>query len=192
MDTNEPEEKRLASPMTGHTFWHETELGRALAKRLPRRCTRVIIDIPVMGVVKIYYATVDSGPVLDLKWDDVIEQIEICKPKEPGLRMNAEQQRLIAITDAYRRTFKKTMFTTEEVASWAIEQNLWPVPRRGAPEKICLEWEEQLNKVTEPSPDGNGQRSAEVQHGKQPDGRSEGVEAIRAIDAAGDKEATAG
>ena len=81
MNPNEPP-KKTAEMMIGYTFWHETELGKALAKRLPRRCTRVIIDIPIKGLVKIYYATVDTGPVLDLKWDDVIEQMVICDPKD--------------------------------------------------------------------------------------------------------------
>lgn len=80
MDTNEHEEKAVMRAMDGQEFWYETELGKALAKRLPGGCTRIIIDIPVEGLVKIYYATVDSGPVLGLKWDDVIEQFDICKP----------------------------------------------------------------------------------------------------------------
>ena len=63
--------------MTGMQFWHETELGRALAKKLPPMITRVIIDIPFNEAVKIYYSSVDTGPILDLRWDEIIKHIKI-------------------------------------------------------------------------------------------------------------------
>ena len=66
--------------MSGIEFWQKTELGKALAKRLPPKITRVIIDIGIEDPVKIYYSTFDTGPILNLRWDDVIEQFEVCEP----------------------------------------------------------------------------------------------------------------
>lgn len=63
--------------MTGFQFWHETELGKALAKKLPPMITRVIIDIPMDGPVTIYYSTIDTGPILNLNWDSVIQHVKI-------------------------------------------------------------------------------------------------------------------
>jgi len=68
--------------ISGMELWHNTELGKALAKVLPPQLTRVIIDIPVYGAVKIYYASIETGPTLDLKWDEIIERVEVVKPKE--------------------------------------------------------------------------------------------------------------
>jgi len=79
MDTNEHEVANH-EVMTGIRFWQETALGKALAARLPKEVTRVIIDIPAEDLVKIYYASVNSGPLLDLKWDDVIEYFGLCTP----------------------------------------------------------------------------------------------------------------
>ena len=70
--------------ISGMEFWHNTEFGKALAKVLPPQLTRVIIDIPVYGAVKIYYASIETGPILDLKWDEIIERVEVVKPKEAG------------------------------------------------------------------------------------------------------------
>ena len=64
------------------------------------------------------------------------------------MKYRAKRARLIAITDAYCKLHGKTSFTTDEVAEWALAQNLWPVPKRGHPEAICSAWERQLEKAT--------------------------------------------
>ena len=71
----------VSAAISGMEFWHNTEFGKALAKVLPPKLTRVIIDIPIKGAVKIYYASLETGPILDLKWDEIIEQFEVVKPK---------------------------------------------------------------------------------------------------------------
>jgi len=68
--------------ISGVDFWHNTEFGKALAEVLPPKLTRVIIDIPINDVVKIYYASVETGPILDLKWDEIIEQFEVVTPEQ--------------------------------------------------------------------------------------------------------------
>ena len=92
MNTNEHKAKKGAGPMTGIEFWHGTELGRALAGKLPPQLTRIILDIPVEGLVKIYYASIDTGPVLDLKWDEVIEHFDVCKPSGAGVPSESTRQ----------------------------------------------------------------------------------------------------
>jgi len=67
--------------ITGIELWQNTELGRALKKILPPEITRVIIDIQIKAPVKIYYASIDTGPILDLKWDEIIEKCEVVKPE---------------------------------------------------------------------------------------------------------------
>jgi len=66
--------------ISGTELWQNTELGKALAKVLPPEITRVIIDIPCEGIVKIYYASVETVPIVNLKWDEVIEQFKVVKP----------------------------------------------------------------------------------------------------------------
>ena len=68
--------------MSGMVFWNNTEFGKALKKVLPTKLTRVIIDISLNDAVKIYYASVETGPILDLKWDEIIEQFEVIRPNE--------------------------------------------------------------------------------------------------------------
>ena len=68
--------------MSGMEFWNNTEFGKALKKVLPTKLTRVIIDISLNDAVKIYYASVETGPILDLKWDEIIEQFEVIRPNE--------------------------------------------------------------------------------------------------------------
>jgi hypothetical protein len=68
--------------MTGCQFWFDTELGKALAKKLPTKITRVIIDIPLEKPVTIYYSTIDTGPILNLNWDEVIQHVKIEEVKE--------------------------------------------------------------------------------------------------------------
>jgi len=49
------------------------ELGIELLDKglVPKDCHRVVIDIPVDGLVKIYYATYDNSP----KLDDLIKRL---------------------------------------------------------------------------------------------------------------------
>ena len=63
------------------------------------------------------------------------------------MEYETKKERLIAITDAYRKAFDKSMLTAEEVAAWAVGNYLWPVPRRGDPEALCDEWERRLKKA---------------------------------------------
>ena len=75
--------------ITGMELWSDTELGKALKNVLPPGITRVIIDIQIKDSVKIYYASVNTGPVLDLKWDEIINRCEVVKPrKENDNRFN--------------------------------------------------------------------------------------------------------
>lgn len=60
------------------------------------------------------------------------------------MKYKTKQQRCIAITDAYRKAFGVSMFTMDEVAAWAIERGLYPVPTRGDPEELCVAWENRL------------------------------------------------
>jgi len=71
--------------ISGIDFWHNTEFGKALARVLPPKLTRVIIDIDIHDVVKIYYASIETGPILDLKWDEIIDQFEVVKPAVPAV-----------------------------------------------------------------------------------------------------------
>jgi len=73
-----------AKAISGVELWHNTELGKALRKVLPPELTRVIIDIGIDSPVSIYYASLDTGPIVDLKWDEIIERCEVVKPKEAG------------------------------------------------------------------------------------------------------------
>jgi len=64
--------------ISGMELW-QTEFGKALAKVLPPKLTRVIIDIDIHDAVRIYYASLDTGPILDLKWDEIIGRFEVVK-----------------------------------------------------------------------------------------------------------------
>lgn len=68
------------------------------------------------------------------------------------MRYKTKRARLIAITDAYCKLHGKTSFTTDEVAEWALAQNLWPVPKRGDPKAICWAWEHLLVTATREQP----------------------------------------
>jgi hypothetical protein len=65
------------------------------------------------------------------------------------MKYKTKQQRLGAIIDAYRSKCNKSMFTTDEVATWAISEGLWPTPKRGDPEALCDEWERRLEEKTQ-------------------------------------------
>lgn len=69
------------------------------------------------------------------------------------MKYNTKQQRLVAITDTYCKIFNITMFTSKEIADWAISMGLWPVPRRNDPAEICDEWEQRLEKTANQLPD---------------------------------------
>ena len=60
------------------------------------------------------------------------------------MRFKTKQKRLMAITDAYCKLHGKSSFTVDEVAEWALAHALWPVPKRGDPEVVCLAWEARL------------------------------------------------
>jgi hypothetical protein len=83
-------EESIKTAITGLGLFQETELGKALRKVLPPRLTRVIIDIPVGEVAKIYYASIDSGPIVDLKWDQIIEQFEVVSPQKNAKKLTTE------------------------------------------------------------------------------------------------------
>ncbi len=68
------------------------------------------------------------------------------------MKYKTKRQRCIAITDAYRQVFNVTMFTTDEVATWAISQGLWPVPKRGDAEDACEAWERRLANAKSKTP----------------------------------------
>lgn len=40
------------------------------------------------------------------------------------MKYKTKKQRIGAMLDTYRRLFKKTMFTTDEVAAWAVKVSL--------------------------------------------------------------------
>lgn len=63
------------------------------------------------------------------------------------MKYKTKKQRLLAITDAYRRITGKKMFTAKEVAEWAISCWLFPVPTRGEEPETCTEWERRLEAV---------------------------------------------
>ena len=66
--------------MIGADLMNKTKFGKSLSKKLAMpmdKITRIIIDIPADGFVRIYYETVDSSSLLDLKWGNDIGKIEI-------------------------------------------------------------------------------------------------------------------
>ncbi len=60
------------------------------------------------------------------------------------MKYPTKQKRLLAIADAYMAVFRKSQFTTSEVADWAIRKGLYPVPRRGDRVEECEVWEKRL------------------------------------------------
>ena len=72
------------------------------------------------------------------------------------MRYKTKRKRLMAIADTYCKLHKKTSFTTDEVAEWALAQSLWPVPKRGDPAVICLAWERQLERAKTTAEVGDG------------------------------------
>ena len=66
--------------ITGIELYNQTELGKALIKVLPPKLTRVIIDIGIDGPVRIYYASLNTGPIVDLDWSGIIERFEVVEP----------------------------------------------------------------------------------------------------------------
>ena len=71
--------------ITGMELLHGTDFGRALLQHLPKELTRIVIDIPVTDIVKIYYQGVDASALLDLKWGDEFGKIEIVSVDGPML-----------------------------------------------------------------------------------------------------------
>lgn len=65
-----------------------------------------------------------------------------------------KQKRCVAVVDAYSKKTGKTSYTMTEVSQWAIDNYLWPIPKRGDSEETCAAWELQLLKA-----------ASEVQHG---------------------------
>lgn len=56
-------------------------------------------------------------------------------------------KRLLAIVDAYSKVTGKTSYTMDEVAQWAVDKGLWPVPKRGDSPFLCEVWEEHFDAV---------------------------------------------
>lgn len=75
------------------------------------------------------------------------------------MKYETKQKRLVAIFEGYRRATNKTLVTTQEVAEWAMSQELWPVPRRGDPDPICENWELRLNQAIMAAPAASERRS---------------------------------
>lgn len=65
------------------------------------------------------------------------------------MKFPTKQKRLVAIFDAYLKRSKKTGATTDEVADWAMANDLWPVPTRLDSETACTEWEQRFQAATE-------------------------------------------
>ena len=67
--------------------------------------------------------------------------------QKPSLKYNSQQERLMAIIEAYRQTHGGCPggWTAEEVARWAEESDLYPVPKRGDSWTACASWELKLN-----------------------------------------------
>lgn len=60
--------------------------------------------------------------------------------KKSVVKYRTKQARLMAIVDAYRSLWPGP-WNNEDVASWATEHGLWPVPPRTANENVALAWE---------------------------------------------------
>lgn len=60
------------------------------------------------------------------------------------MKYHTKGQRLVALTETWTKMHGATTFTTTEVATWAIANGLWPVPKRGDPEELCRAWESRL------------------------------------------------
>ena len=67
------------------------------------------------------------------------------------MRYKTKQKRLMAITAAHCKLHRKSSFAVDEVVEWALANALWPVPKRGDPEGICLGWEKRLATIQEQS-----------------------------------------
>ena len=61
------------------------------------------------------------------------------------MKYKTKQQRLIAISE----TYCKSPFTINELATWALANSLYPVPKSGDPEAICSAWEHRLETASQ-------------------------------------------
>lgn len=62
--------------ISGFDFFNSTDLGKVLAEKLPKGLKRVIIDIPIDGVVTIYSQGIDSSVLLDIDVDKIPPEIK--------------------------------------------------------------------------------------------------------------------
>lgn len=66
----------------------------------------------------------------------------MAKPKYP-----TKQKRLCAMFECYLNLSGKTGVTTDEVAAWAMQFGLYPVPSIRSAQAECLAWEEKFASV---------------------------------------------
>jgi len=65
---------------------------------------------------------------------------------EISMEFKTKKERLLAIVAAYQ-TYVNRPVTIEEVATWATEHGLWPVPKRGDPVEECDAWESRFEEA---------------------------------------------
>ena len=66
------------------------------------------------------------------------------------MKYPTKQKRCCALFEAYLRIHKKTEATAGEVAAWAVENGLYPVPVRQDWPQICAAWEKRLEALESP------------------------------------------
>ena len=59
-----------------------TELGKALAKRLPPETRRIVRDIAYDDAVKVYYECYATEGLLNFDWDSFLTGADIIAPKK--------------------------------------------------------------------------------------------------------------
>lgn len=68
------------------------------------------------------------------------------------MKHKTKNERLCAIAHAYQKKFGKTSFTIDEVSEWALQEGLYPCPKRGDPEDVIELWEREFERASAPEP----------------------------------------
>ena len=77
--------ERMDSMAThGARIW-DTSLGKQLMQLVPEGTTRVVVDISLDDVVKIYYEVNHSEPILNLDWAKAFDSATLVKLEKTGV-----------------------------------------------------------------------------------------------------------
>lgn len=63
------------------------------------------------------------------------------------MKYRTKKSRLLAVADAYRAARNVSAVNLDDVAAWAIANDLYPVPQRGDDLAACEAWERKLADV---------------------------------------------